>query len=76
MMMSMVLVSCFIFQTLLLGLSFKEFSWTCAEPKGPKDAQKSLPCLLIQFDDTENDEPVKKVLQIFSKEVGSIAFPL
>ncbi len=59
-----------VFQTFLLGLRFEDMSWEYAEPKKCND-RNCMPCLFIQFPETENHQQVTKVLQVFSREVGN-----
>ncbi len=57
-------------QKFLLFLRYEELSWEYAEPQD-KDNPDCMPCLFLQFPAEENGDDVTKLLQIFSREVGS-----
>lgn len=64
-----------LFQVSLLGLKFEDLSWDFANPS-QEDNPDCLPCIFIQFRVVENGMRVTKILQIFSKQVRTVNFPL
>ncbi|XP_013420444.1 putative FERM domain-containing protein FRMD8P1 isoform X2 [Lingula anatina] len=54
--------------SLILGLPYEDLSWEYAESGSAKDNPNCQPCLFLQFEATENNTTVTKLLQIFSKE--------
>lgn len=54
--------------SLLLGKLYQDLSWEFAESNASVSNPDCMPCLFLQFEQTESGKTVTKILQIFSKE--------